>query len=94
MDCHFLLQSHLWDDVKKKIGIIERLYSVNTMKLEIQAHLRDIVGLLSDRCNKVNIVMKRHVNSLSPSAYKNSVYAIVCLVCSRIISQTKQCMPT
>ena len=47
---------------KKKIGIIERLYSVNTMKLEMQTHLREIVGLLSDRCNKVHIVMKHHMN--------------------------------
>ena len=78
--------------LKKKKGIIERLYSVNTMKLEMQAYPRDIVGLLSDRCNKVHIVMKRHVNFLSPSAYKNSVYTIVCLVCNRIISQTKQSM--
>ena len=78
--------------LKKKKGIIERLYSVNTMKLEMQAHLREIVGLLSDCCNKVHIVMKRRVNFLSPSAYKNSVYTIVCLVCNRIIFQTKQCM--
>ena len=50
---------------------------MNTMKLEIQAHLREIVGLLSDCCNKVNIVMKHQVNFLSSSAYKNSVYTIL-----------------
>ena len=50
---------------------------MNTMKLEIQAHLREIVGLLSDCRNKVNTVMKHQVNFLSSSAYKNSVYTIL-----------------
>ena len=62
------------------LSIVSKYNFLSNTKLHmmlLQAHLGDIVGLVSDNCSKLNIAWKCHMTFFVSYAYKNYIYTVL-----------------